>query len=41
MLKPFAKINLQLNTKELLGEPNDMAEMKLSDPYDLIWLVPT
>ncbi|PZJ77656.1 hypothetical protein C7R43_14620, partial [Staphylococcus aureus] len=27
MLKPFAKINLQSNTKELLGEPNDMAEM--------------
>ena len=40
MLKPFAKINLQLNTKELLG-PNDMAEMNCSDPYDLIWLVPT
>lgn len=41
MLKPFAKINLQLNTKELLGEPNDMAEMNCSDPYDLIWLVST
>lgn len=41
MLKPFAKINLQLNTKELLGEPNDMVEMNCSDPYDLIWLVST